>query len=164
MNKAKLSLLFIMLICGQSCFAQSEKTGTKPESTGSSVQDFFQTGSLQRDNKDVSSDKKGERLVLRFYNCLWHVLDNAGVPMFTGRSSDIDPSNRATTAIASPKLNGHGSPVNKEDSKGDTATNQVPAPQAAQHSDAPPPKIPESELEGTIYDLPSKQDVQNPAP
>ncbi len=81
---------------------------------------------------------------------VWHVLDNAGVPMLFGRNdADLDPS-IARTFETSPKITTETKAV-KLDVDNDRHTELVPKPSEPQAIHG---KIPESELEGTTYDFP----------
>lgn len=87
----------------------------------------------------TSSAKSAAAAPFRF---LWHVMDNAGVPMFFGKSDDnLDPSLRQGYASAISAPAALRRPVDQKSGVTESGAATMPA--------VTPHKIPESELEGT---------------
>lgn len=85
---------------------------------------------------------------------LWHVLDNMGVPMFSGFDPCIDPSIGGTYAIPAPKLPRERTLVRDQQKEVTAASTNTRLPDPTSAT-APPQKLPASELDGV--DLPSPQ-------
>jgi hypothetical protein len=94
------------------------------------------------------------------YRFVWHVLDDAGVPMFFGLGPYIDPTIGQTYIIAAPKLpRAHA--VDKQLEKS-IITPAAPA-STSTTTEPAPEKIPESELEGVPLPEP-REDVHEQLP
>jgi len=84
---------------------------------------------------------------------LWHIMDNAGVPMFLGKSNDLDPSIDTSHSMPPsmvPNLKRVDKPVDNPKQTVVEDTSQID--NSAIH------KIPQSELEGV--ELPTLHDAQ----
>jgi hypothetical protein len=98
----------------------------------------------------------------RTYKMLWHVLDNIGVPMFGKTDLEIDPSIKTTNVIPPPKLPSERALLK---GAGETAITENKATEQAgsQNAQSAQKKIPDSELEGTIYETPASKETQTKA-
>jgi hypothetical protein len=140
-----------------------------PPAQDNSVESFFQIGARRSAQgvlmqpATVTSSAASERKSRShgLYRCIWHILDNAGVPMFVGHESYIDPSISGRYLIPSPKLL-RDSALAKELEKATTGATQPPPSPAPTASQPMPQKIPASELEGVV--LPAPRDVHESAP
>lgn len=137
-----------------------------------SVESFFQINPNTRNSSQnplmqpavvpSSSADKDKTFAHGMYRFFWHVLDNAGVPMFFGHDPYIDPTISGTYVIPSPKLPREKIIVKEMETTGTTATPSTPTspPGIAQPE---PQKIPETELEGVPLPTP-RDDVNEQAP
>jgi hypothetical protein len=93
---------------------------------------------------------------------LWHVLDNAGVPMLFGKTTYyIDPEIAGKYSIPSPKLPREGILAKELDETTIQTASNPAAP--ANNASQPMQKIPTSELEGIALPAP-RDDVNDKAP
>lgn len=126
------------------------------------VESFFQITKKQRNAQasllmqpavvPVSAAKKTPARGLS--RSVWHVLDNMGVPMFSGFAPCIDPSISGTYAISAPKLPRERILVRDQQKDVTAASTNTRLPDPTSTT-APPQKLPASELEGV--DLPNPQ-------
>jgi hypothetical protein len=135
-----------------------------------SVEAFFQVSPSKR-NSPQNLSMQAETFISTEANkskshsngvsrCIWHILDNAGIPMFWGQdTSYIDPSIRETYLTPPPKLPGEGAAVKEIEKTTTTQVSQPPLQPATANSSAMLQKIPESELEGVP--LPTPRDETN---
>ncbi len=140
-----------------------------------SVESFFQISNTLKTPaaEYTSNDKTASHLLSEFnspepkraaagapFRFLWHVMDNAGVPMFFGKNDDdLDPSLRhgySETNYSKPNYAGTISPGQSRSSATDykpantiEGTTRATARSATGAPSQTPHKIPESELEGT---------------
>jgi hypothetical protein len=107
--------------------------------------------------KESSPTNETKSLMGKTGRVVWHILDNAGVPMFVGRNdADLDPG-IARTYVINPTVTTETRAV-KLDAASNENSQTAPAPQTPQAIHG---KIPESELDGTSYDFsPATIDAQ----
>lgn len=133
-----------------------------------SVESFFQIPSDTKVQPATSTSKtlESSRQPVRhsLFRGAWHILDNLGIPMFYGPdNTDLDPSIPSSFKMPPLKF-----PRDKELDKRTSASDAELKPPAsvgtASTTSAPPAnreeKIPQSELEGTIYDSGARNDAQ----
>jgi hypothetical protein len=139
------------------------------QGTGS-VESFFQIDNNGRTpaSQYTSNNKTASRLLSEFnspeprksaagapFRFLWHVMDNAGVPMFVGKNDDdLDPSLRQgyqgqNFSGQSYSGQSHSTAADYKPTSTVEGTNGVPRRSAVSAPSPGPHKIPESELEGT---------------
>jgi len=132
-----------------------------------SVEAFFQVGasrngaqslSMQAATVTSAADNKSKSRS-GFSRCMWHILDNAGIPLPDRHDTDyIDPNIKSTYLIPSPTLASEGAVAKELEQT--TAAASKPGPQStATNSAAALQKIPVSELEGVP--LPALRDEIN---
>ena len=130
--------------------------GSPPASAGT-VESFFQVAPLNKSPQGAkvqtasASDKKPA--LKGAGRALWHIMDNAGVPMFLGKNNDLDPSidtSRWTPPPLVPNLKRVDKPSDNPKQTVMEAPSQIET--SAIH------KIPKSELEGV--ELPTLHDAQ----
>ena len=151
-----------------------EPSASQPQDN--SVESFFQlrnsniiTGVSPPSTKPASSatgDKDESSFLHHAGRFVWHVLDNAGVPMFFHESNDIDHPRIGKTYVVPPPKLPRESAIVKEMNNPTAATTSVsktPAQPTSESAQSAPQKIPASELEGTIYEAPAPNDVHAPA-
>lgn len=184
MSKSKVLIGAAAAVCAFAIRAQSETSATAPgnappasnsstPTAGNSVETFFQVSPEVRNSSENTkmlpgvssrSDRKTKSIGPAVYRCVWHVLDDAGVPMFFGHDPYIDPSIKGTYLIPSPKLPRERG-LDKEFEQGVSGVDTTPASPAASTpaSEPVPQKIPQSELEGVPLPTP-RDDVHDSTP
>jgi hypothetical protein len=141
-----------------------------PSPQDNSVEAFFQVGRSNRNSARnllmqsaiiPSSDKTSKWRSHGPTRLLWHVMDNAGIPMFFGQdTSYIDPSIKETYVIPAPLLPRKDAKVEELEKERITpVASQAPTSPATPNSPNALQKIPESELEGVP--LPTLRDEIN---
>lgn len=134
-----------------------------------SVEAFFQVDQSKKNSRQVllmqsgtvtpTGDSTSKWRTHGYSRFLWHVLDNAGIPMFWGQdTSYIDPSLKETYLISAPKLPCERD-VNVEIKESMTSPTQPASAPVTTNAPALLQKIPESELEGVP--LPTPRDDTN---
>lgn len=128
-----------------------------------SVESFFQINNNKTPAAEYTSNNKTAARLLSEFNSpepkksaagapfrfLWHVMDNAGVPMFFGKNDDdLDPSLRQGHAEQSNSGHEHSTAANSRPASTVEGTTRATERGAVAPSPGPH-KIPESELEGT---------------
>jgi hypothetical protein len=141
----------------------------QPSATVSSVDSFFQLAPVKRRSpQDVRADagalsgagqssgaNEKKPVLKEVGRALWHVLDNAGVPMVLGKQNDLDPSidtSHWMPPAMVPNLKRVDRPAENPKQTVIEGTAQIE--NGAVH------KIPQSELEG--IELPTLHDAQSP--
>ena len=129
-----------------------------------SVASFFQIDPDQRNNPKnllmqpatvASAPKQSKRRSNGFYRCMWHILDNAGVPMFFGQDTAyVDPSISGTYVIPSPKLPREKGLEKQMESSLTVVGKPLPSTPASSASQDATQKIPQTELEGVPLPTP----------
>lgn len=129
---------------------------SKSEQSDNSVESFFQISTRASDKPKKS--QRGASLIFAAKttgNILFNILDFAGVPMFFQKGTDLDPSLSKSGIILSP---------NKRRRTIDTAGPGIEQAQSGTPAgiaeDGRSHKIPQSELEGTIYEPQAKDNNQ----
>lgn len=126
------------------------------EASDNSVESFFQVNQKQRPATEQKSTANPNRLLsdsaLTTGKVLFHILDFMGVPIFFCWGSDLDPDLAKGPVLASPKLQRQSM-----DTRSEQPQSSKSAPMTEQ---AIPHKIPQSELEGTIYEPQAKDSNQ----
>jgi len=156
----------------QSSAAMSEKSGgANATGTGASVDSYFMTGP----NRNGRGPQMQPQMVVygpnpnegqKKHGFVWHFLDNIGVPMFGNNDLEIDPSIKTVYVIPPPKLPSEKQMIksrNQSAASGNATTTTVKAQEASQNAQPTQQKIPESELEGTIYESPASKEMPAPA-
>jgi len=143
--------------------APSSATTSNQTPEGNSVESFFQIDPANRNSAQnllmqsatvtAPTTDKRKTVPHYFYRGLWHLLDNAGVPMFFGHDSYLDPSIRETYHIDSPKLPSERA-VERDPEKAVASPSKPAAPQKPATTQSAPQKIPASELEGVPLPAP----------
>lgn len=129
---------------------------SKSEQSDNSVESFFQVGS-----KTSNNTKKSPRYVsLKFAakttgDVLFHILDFAGVPMFFRGGTDLDPSLSKSAVTLPPNMSRRA--IDAASPGTEQAQSGTPTGTA---EDGRSHKIPQSELEGTIYEPKAKDNNQ----
>lgn len=129
---------------------------SKSEQSDNSVESFFQVSSRASD-----STKKPMRYAsLKFAaktsgDVLFHILDFAGVPMFFRGGTDLDPSLSKSAVTLSPNMKRRA--IDTAGPGLEQAQSGTPTGIA---EDGRSHKIPQSELEGTIYEPQAKDNNQ----
>jgi hypothetical protein len=137
------------------------KVGSSPD-PAATVESFFQVGPVNNSRaRQVArvpaalppgpADKKP--VLKEVGHALWHVMDNAGVPMFLGKSNDLDPSIDTSHGMPPSMV-----PTLKRTDKAVENAKQTVVEGPSQIDTGAIHKIPQSELEGV--ELPTLHDAQ----
>jgi hypothetical protein len=183
MNKTIKSILvlsFVFLICDLA-FAQEnsvapvlrpaivQDSSHQPAGDGK-VESFFQLSKVQNPSSQTanSSQKLSQvqshtlSLLKALYKGLWRTLDNAGVPMLIGKDGDLSPQ-LSKGLLVMPRTD-PTTASSQQVTKGSEMSIQKTPEGTEQAAKGAPQRIPQSELEGTIYESPATHDVHKPAP
>ncbi|GEM_PF-3004594 len=166
MRHATTGFFIFLALAAPAAQGESPRQGAPPPGAQSpaaqdaSVESFFQIDPQQRNSAQsllrqpatasTPGTARSRSVAHRLYRCIWHILDNAGVPMFLGGDPYIDPGISGRPVLAPPAL-----PA--ERAAGGQAGGAVaePAAQPGPAAAGPAPqKIPESELEGVPLPAP----------